>query len=104
MPSKPRSNRASSRSPPKWAGRGFSHTQNDNAIPVPFFIVLTFWLVVIFAASACWPNRAQRDRLNSVFAISVSSALFLIVDLSHPFGGLMQISNNHLRAVLPKIE
>ena len=25
-------------------------TQNDNAIPVPFFIVLTFWLVVIFAS------------------------------------------------------
>ncbi|MGH6752862.1 MAG: hypothetical protein ACREDP_11920, partial [Bradyrhizobium sp.] len=25
-------------------------TQSDNAIPVPFFIVLTFWLVVIFAS------------------------------------------------------
>ena len=25
-------------------------TQSDNAIPVPFFIVLMFWLVVIFAS------------------------------------------------------
>jgi hypothetical protein len=39
-----------------------------------------------------------------LFAISVSSALFLIVDLSLPFEGLMQISNHHLRMVLPKIE
>jgi hypothetical protein len=39
-----------------------------------------------------------------LFALSVSSALFLIVDLSHPFQGLMQISNHHLHMVLPKIE
>jgi hypothetical protein len=28
----------------------------------------------------------------------------LIVDLSHPFDGLMQISNHHLHMVLPTIE
>jgi hypothetical protein len=39
-----------------------------------------------------------------VFALSVSSALFLIVDLSQPFDGLMQISNHHLQMVLSKIE
>ena len=39
-------------------------TQSDNAIPVPFFIVLTFWLVVIFASFSVLaePNR---DRVNS---------------------------------------
>jgi hypothetical protein len=39
-----------------------------------------------------------------LFAVSVSSALFLIVDLSQPFEGLMQITNHHLRMALPKIE
>ena len=39
-----------------------------------------------------------------VFALSVSSALFLIVDLSHPFEGLMQISDHHLRVVLPELD
>jgi Protein of unknown function (DUF4239) len=38
------------------------------------------------------------------FALSVSSALFLIVDLSQPFDGLMQISNHHLRMVLQQTE
>jgi hypothetical protein len=80
-------------------------TQNDNAIPVPFFIVLTFWLVVIFASFSLLAEPSPIVIVSIlVFAISVSSALFLIVDLSHPFDGLMQISNNHLRAVLPKIE
>ena len=61
-------------------------TQSDNAIPVPFFIVLTFWLVVIFASFSLFaePNRLVIASI-LVFAISVSSALFLIVDLSHPF-------------------
>ena len=35
---------------------------------------------------------------------AANGALFLIVDLSHPFNGLMQISNHHLHIVLPKIE
>jgi hypothetical protein len=80
-------------------------TQSDNAIPVPFFVVLTFWLVVIFASFSLFaePNKIVIASI-LVFALSVSSALFLIVDLSHPFSGVMQISNHHLRAVLPKIE
>jgi peptidoglycan/LPS O-acetylase OafA/YrhL len=80
-------------------------TQSDNAIPVPFFIVLIFWLVAIFASFSLFAEPGPIVIASIlVFAISVSSALFLIVDLSHPFQGLMQISNHHLQAVLPKIE
>ena len=79
-------------------------TQSDNAIPVPFFIVLTFWLVVIFASFSVLAEPIIVIASILVFAISVSSALFLIVDLSHPFEGLMQISNHHLQMVMPKIE
>ena len=63
-------------------------TQSDNAIPVPFFIVLTFWLVVIFASFSLFAEpRPVVIASTLVFALSVSSALFLIVDLSHPFRG-----------------
>jgi hypothetical protein len=80
-------------------------TQNDNAIPVPFFIVLVFWLAVIFASFSLLaePNLIVIASI-LLFAASVSSALFLIVDLSQPFEGLMQITNHHLRMALPKIE
>ena len=80
-------------------------TQSENAIPVPFFVVLVFWLVVIFASFSLFAEPGPIVIASTlVFALSVSSALFLIVDLSHPFEGLMQISNHHLRVVLPKIE
>jgi hypothetical protein len=80
-------------------------TQNDNAIPVPFFVVLVFWLAVIFASFSLFAEPSPIVIASTLaFALSVSSALFLIVDLSHPFDGLMQISNHHLQAMLPKIE
>ena len=80
-------------------------TQADDAIPLPFFIVLVFWLVAIFASFSLFAEPSPIVIASTlVFALSVSSALFLIVDLSHPFQGLMQISNHHLHMVLPKIE
>jgi Protein of unknown function (DUF4239) len=80
-------------------------TQSDDGIPIPFFIVLVFWLVVIFASFSLFAELGPIVVASTlVFAISVSSALFLIVDLSHPFDGLMQISNHHLHMVLPTIE
>lgn len=80
-------------------------TQGDDGIPLPFFVVLVFWLVVIFASFSLFAERSLIVVASMlVFALSVSSALFLIVDLSHPFQGLMQITNHHLHVVLPKIE
>ena len=66
--------------------------------------MLVFWLVVIFARFLFAEPRPIVIVSTLVFALSVSSALFLIVDLSHPFQGLMQISNRHRHVVLSKIE
>ncbi|WP_245320588.1 DUF4239 domain-containing protein [Bradyrhizobium lablabi] len=80
-------------------------TQADDAIPPPFFIVLVLWLVVIFGSFSLFAEPGPVVVVSTlVFALSVSSALFLIVDLSHPFQGLMQVSNHHLQMVLPTIE
>ena len=45
------------------------------------------------------PNAAVAVAL-LVLALSVSSALFLVADLSQPFAGLMQISSEQLRHTL----
>ena len=68
-------------------------TQSGDAIPLPFFVVLVFWLMVIFASFSLFaePGPVVDRPQRFFFALSVSSALFLIVDLSHPFQGLMQI-------------
>jgi hypothetical protein len=75
--------------------------QASSSIPMPFLAVLVFWLAIIFASFSLF------SRLNPtlvaalvVFALSASAALFLILEMSEPFAGLMQIPNAPLRNAL----
>ena len=75
--------------------------QADKSIPTPFLAVLVFWLAIIFASFSLFA------RLNptlvvalTVFALSTAAALFLILEMSEPFAGLMQIPSAPLRNAL----
>lgn len=75
--------------------------QSDNSIPMPFLVVLVFWLTIIFASFSLF------SRLNPtliamlfVFALSASGAIYLILEMGQPFSGLMQISSAPLRNAL----
>ena len=67
-------------------------TQSGNAIPTPFLIVLVFWITLIFLSFGLFA-RPNLTIVAALFfcAISASSAVFLILDLSHPFTGLITI-------------
>jgi Protein of unknown function (DUF4239) len=71
------------------------------AIPTPFLLVLIFWLAVVFASYSLFvePSKTVIAAL-LVFALSISSALFLVADLSQPFVGLMQLPKEQLRRAL----
>jgi hypothetical protein len=73
----------------------------DKPILTPFFLILIFWLTVIFTSFglSVEPGAVAWAAL-LVFALSVSSALFLVADLSQPFAGLMQIPKEQLRNTL----
>jgi hypothetical protein len=73
----------------------------DRPILTPFLLILIVWLTVIFASFAMFvePGVVTWTAL-LVFALLVSSALFLVADLSQPFAGLMQISKEQLRHTL----
>ena len=73
----------------------------DTPIQRPFLLILVFWLTVIFVSFSLFvePGPVIAVAL-LVFALSISSALFLVADLSRPFAGLMQISNQNLRDAL----
>lgn len=76
---------------------------NDNPILTPFLLILLFWLTVIFASFGLFiePGALVVTAL-LIFALSVSSGLFLIADLSQPFTGFMQVSSEQLtRALAP---
>jgi len=78
----------------------FEHA--DNSIPIPFLVILVFWLAVIFIMSFSLFSRLTPINIAAMllFAISASAALFLILELSQPFVGLMQISSTPLRNAL----
>ena len=77
----------------------FEHA--DNSIPTPFLVVLVFWLAVIFMSFSLFSRLTPINiAAMLLFAISASAALFLILELSQPFVGLMQISSTPLRNAL----
>lgn len=75
--------------------------QSGIAIPIPFLIVLVCWVTIIFVSFGLFaqPNLTIVAAL-FVCALSASSAIFLILDLSHPFSGLITIPNAPLSNAL----
>jgi hypothetical protein len=71
------------------------------ALQAPFLLILMFWLAVVFASYSLFvePSRIVIAAL-VIFALSISSALFLVADLSQPFVGLMQIPKEQLQHAL----
>jgi hypothetical protein len=71
------------------------------SIPMPFLVVLISWLTIIFASFSLFAdNNATTIVALCVFALSASASLFLILELSQPFTGLMMISSEPLRNAL----
>lgn len=71
------------------------------SIPMPFLVVLVSWLAIIFASFSLFAdNNATTIGALGVFALSASASIFLILELSQPFTGLMMISSEPLRNAL----
>ena len=75
--------------------------QMGNSIPMPFLVVLIFWLTIIFASFSLFaqPNAIVVGSL-FIFALSAAGAIYLVLELGQPFAGLMQISSTPLRNAL----
>jgi hypothetical protein len=75
--------------------------QIGSSMPTPFLAVLIFWLTALFAGF-CLMARSNPTALVVLFvcAISVSGAIFLILELDQPFAGLMSIPSEPLRNAL----
>ncbi|MET3907823.1 Mn2+/Fe2+ NRAMP family transporter [Bradyrhizobium sp. S3.3.6] len=75
--------------------------QTSNSIPMPFLVVLIFWLTIIFGSFGLFakPSTTLFSAL-FVFALSVAGAIYMVLELGQPFAGLMQISSAPLRNAL----
>jgi hypothetical protein len=78
--------------------------QQDSASSVPFLIVLLFWLFAIFTSFGLFaPRNGAVLTALMVCALSSAGAIFLIVDLNQPNGGLIQVSSGPLRYAVSQL-
>jgi hypothetical protein len=79
--------------------------QSSYSIPRPFEGVLVFWLTAIFVSFGLFarPNLIIVATL-FICALSTSTAIFLIIEMSHPFTGVMAISSEPLLNALAQLD
>jgi hypothetical protein len=78
--------------------------QSIPSISKPMLIVLVSWLVVIFFGfSVIAPPNATTMLASVASAFSVACAIFLILELDQPFGGLIHIPSEPITHVLSQL-
>lgn len=78
--------------------------QSGSAIPLPFLVVMVFWLVVLFTGYGLFATTDATTVASLLIgALSVASAVSLILQLDRPYEGWMQVSGEPLRSALAEL-
>ena len=76
----------------------------ESSIPMPFLVILLFWLTLTFSSFGLFaPRNATVVATLFVCALSVGSAVFLVLEMDVPFGGLLRVSADPLRNALERL-
>jgi len=79
--------------------------EQQNVLPPIFLIFLIFWLMVLFLSFGLFaPRNATVLALLLFCALSVSSAIFLVLEMGRPLDGVIKASNAPLRKALELME
>jgi len=71
------------------------------SISTPFYWMLVFWLVILFASFGLRaPPNSMSVMVIALCAISVTIAVFVILDMDDPYGGLFGIPSTSMRNAL----
>ncbi len=78
--------------------------QAGSGIPLPFLILLIFWLALVFASFGLFaPLNATAVMVLCLCSMAVSGGITMILELGHPFSGLVRVSAEPLRDALVQI-
>jgi len=84
--------------------RSLLAAQSVPSVSQPMLIILVSWLVVIFVGfSVLAPPNATAILALMLSALAVSGAIFLIMELDEPFGGLIGISSEPMLNALHQL-
>jgi hypothetical protein len=81
--------------------RWLLYEQGATSVSKPMVVIMVFWLTIVFVS---WGLLAPRNPtiVAALFtaALSVSGAIFLILEMYNPYRGMIQISDAPLRSAL----
>lgn len=81
--------------------RWLMYEQAITSVSIPLLVVLVLWLTAIFISFGLFaPFNATVVSSLFVSALSVSGAIFLILEMYTPYAGVIQLSSAPLRAAL----
>ena len=80
------------------------YTHKESSVPFPFLVVLALWLITLFAGYGLLaPRNPTIIALLIVCAVSISAALYLILEMGRPFAGVIQVSSAPIQQALSKV-
>ena len=78
--------------------------QGQSSISTPMLVIVVTWLAIIFLSIGLFaPANFTVAATLALSAMSVSGAIYLILELDRPFGGLIRISSKAMHVALEHI-
>jgi len=75
-----------------------------HSIPLPFLVLLIFWLAIVFASFGLFaPANATTIAALFLCSVAVSGGIYLIEELDNPLSGLIQVPFDSMRRALDEI-
>jgi hypothetical protein len=75
--------------------------EGSRTIPLPFLVILLLWLTLTFTSfGLSAPNNVTVITVLFVCAMSIASALFLVLEMDSPFEGWLKVSAQPMRYAL----
>lgn len=75
--------------------------QSTATVSTPLLTVMTLWVAIVAGCLAVYaPRNGTVLAVSGLCALSVSGAIFLIVEMYEPFSGLMKISDAPIRTAI----
>jgi len=84
--------------------RWLLYQQAGSSIPPLFLVLLVFWFTTIFFSIGLFaPVNLTVIGCLVLCAVSVATALLVVLELDHPFAGLIQIPNDTVRSAMAQL-